>query len=223
MRQYDTFLTTIRQVLDDLAQPHWRQTLALVAARLVRPEVQTLWILGMGKNSHLARGAVDLLNTVGIVARWAPVPDLLHGVLGVYGPHDAALLLSKSGATEELLTLIRVLPANGGRVVCTMTPESPLTRLADVVILLPEKPEGDSADVLPLMSCQTFHLFLMLLVMHLTALEQVTYQTVVQAHPAGTIGQHARYLTPDQVLYPRVKDNHAAPPCPFPTPQSRTL
>ena len=200
---YDRFLTTTQHVAHLLRLPPWREQIEAVAYHLLYRDFPTFWIVGVGKNAPLAQGAVGVLHTLGIPARWAPVTDLLHGGLGIYSPRDAMLVLSKSGATEELLTLMRVLPANGGRLLCTMSLDSPLSRYADLLVFLPRAPEGDSADLVPLMSVLTFHLFLHLVIIHLVALEGITYQTVLQAHPAGAIGQQHGLIDPTQRVYPQ--------------------
>lgn len=61
--------------------------------------------------------------------------DSLHGDLGIVGRDDAALLLSKSGASEELFGLVGQLQRLGVPIIAiTGIPDSPLARAATVVL-----------------------------------------------------------------------------------------
>lgn len=66
-------------------------------------------LTGMGKSGLIARKIVATLNSTGTPAFYLHPTDALHGDLGMVRKEDVVILLSKSGATEELLNLISIL------------------------------------------------------------------------------------------------------------------
>ncbi len=66
-------------------------------------------VSGVGKSGLIARKIAATLTSTGLTATYLHPVDSLHGDLGRVGPNDAAILLSKSGESEELFGLAAVL------------------------------------------------------------------------------------------------------------------
>ena len=59
-------------------------------------------VSGVGKSGIVARKIAATLTSTGTPATFLHPVEALHGDLGIVGPDDVAILLSKSGETAEL-------------------------------------------------------------------------------------------------------------------------
>ncbi|MCA9720852.1 MAG: SIS domain-containing protein, partial [Gemmatimonadetes bacterium] len=66
-------------------------------------------VSGVGKSGAIGQKIAATLTSTGTPASWLHPVDSLHGDLGLVGPAMAAILLTKSGETEELFGLIAAL------------------------------------------------------------------------------------------------------------------
>lgn len=68
--------------------------------------------------------------------------DALHGDIGNVSPGDIVVMLSKSGTTEELVTLVPYAKAKGGFIVAaTNNPDSKLAQMCDMHVTVPSNGE----------------------------------------------------------------------------------
>lgn len=65
-----------------------------------------LVICGVGKSGHIAKKLVATMNSLKIHATYLHPTEALHGDLGKVGKHDTILLITFSGKTPELLSLL---------------------------------------------------------------------------------------------------------------------
>ena len=79
------------------------------AVHLVERMRGRLIVSGVGKSGIIARKIAATLTSTGTAASYLHPVDSLHGDLGIVGKDDVALLLSKSGNTEELFGLVAAL------------------------------------------------------------------------------------------------------------------
>jgi arabinose-5-phosphate isomerase len=86
--------------------------------------------------------------STGTPAFFVHATEASHGDLGMVGPDDAVLALSKSGETRELADLVAYTKRFGIPLVAmTGSAKSALGRAADVLLLLPDAPEAtDGVD-----------------------------------------------------------------------------
>lgn len=92
-------------------------------------------VSGVGKSGVIARKIAATLTSTGTPAVFLHPVDGLHGDLGLVGRGDAAIVLSKSGETGELVTLVGHLKRLGIRIVAiTGRMGSTLSRDADVAL-----------------------------------------------------------------------------------------
>src|SRR5947208_6728906 len=66
-------------------------------------------VTGIGKSGHVARKIVATLCSTGTAAVFLHPAEAAHGDLGIYTPGDPTVLLSKNGASAELLALVPML------------------------------------------------------------------------------------------------------------------
>jgi arabinose-5-phosphate isomerase len=119
----------IQQVAQGLGAA-FGQAIALLAAASGR-----LIVSGVGKSGLIARKIAATFTSTGTPAAFLHPVDSLHGDLGIVGRDDVAILLSKSGESDELFGLVEQLKRLGVPIVAlTGAPDSTLGRAATVVL-----------------------------------------------------------------------------------------
>ncbi len=104
---------------------------------------------GVGKSGLVARRIAATLTSTGSPTVYLHAVDARHGDLGLVEPGDVALVVSKSGAGDELEPLLPFLARVGVPVVAvTARADSPLARAAQVALVYgPVDEAGPLADV----------------------------------------------------------------------------
>jgi len=85
-------------------------------------------VSGVGKSGLIGHKIAATLTSTGTPAVFLHPGDALHGDAGLFAPGDAALLISKSGASEELIALLPFLERHGIPLVSIVC--APRSRLA---------------------------------------------------------------------------------------------
>ena len=98
---------------------------------------------GIGKSGHVARKIAATLASTGTPAMFVHAAEASHGDLGMVGPDDVVLALSKSGEVRELADIV----AYTGRfsiplVGITAAADSALGKASTILLLLPDAPEA---------------------------------------------------------------------------------
>ena len=105
------------------------------AVQIVAGAKGRLIVSGVGKSGLIARKIAATFTSTGTPATFLHPVDSLHGDLGIVGRDDVAILLSKSGESDELFGLVEQLQRLGVPIVAvTGAPESALGRAATVVL-----------------------------------------------------------------------------------------
>ena len=92
-------------------------------------------VTGVGKSGLIARKIAATLTSTGTPASWLHPIDSLHGDLGLVGRRDVAIVLSKSGETDELVGLLGALQRLEVPIIAlTGEADSTLARAAAVVL-----------------------------------------------------------------------------------------
>src|SRR3954465_5562764 len=90
---------------------------------------------GVGKSGLIGRKIAATLTSTGTPATFLHPADSVHGDLGIVGPDDVAILISKSGESDELLALLAHLKGFGVRTIAiTGAPTSALGSNSDVTL-----------------------------------------------------------------------------------------
>jgi len=107
-------------------------------------------VSGVGKSGLVARKIAATMTSTGTAATFVHPVDSLHGDLGVVGRSDVALVISKSGETEELFGLLAQLKRLGVPIVAMVgKPDSTLARHADVALDAGVEAEACPFDLAP--------------------------------------------------------------------------
>mmetsp|Transcript_22229 Transcript_22229/g.26696 ORF Transcript_22229/g.26696 Transcript_22229/m.26696 type:complete len:342 (+) Transcript_22229:148-1173(+) len=151
---------------------------------------------GVGKSGFIAKKVNQTLVSTGTKALWLAPVDALHGDIGLVSEGDILIMLTKSGSTPELLTLLPYAKAKGAFVVSlTSRQESPLAQQADMHVCLPLEKElspfsaRESREAPPVTSNTIQMLFGDTLAVALMKKRGLTQPEYAMNHPAGRIGK----------------------------------
>lgn len=90
---------------------------------------------GIGKSGYVAQKIAGTLSGTGSPATYLHPVDALHGECGIVRRGDVVLALSKSGETEEVVTLLTVLKTTGCKTIALVgNPNSRIAAMCDVVL-----------------------------------------------------------------------------------------
>ncbi len=170
-----------------------------------------LMTLGVGKSGHAAQKIAATMRSVGVPALHLSVSDALHGDLGVVTQGDVALLLSKSGTTREVLTLIPHLRSLGVTLIAIVgSPRSPLAQQSDFVIDASVLEEGCPLQAAPMASVLAAQAVGDALAAAVIQARGFTHQDFARLHPAGALGARLSLTVGDVMRQgrelPRVSD-----------------
>ena len=114
-------------------------------------------ISGTGKSGIIANKIASTLASVGTPSFYVDAGSCSHGDLGKIGSNDVLILISNSGNTEELKTLIQFASRNKKiKLIGIMSKkDSLLYKHSDIKILLPNVIEADPNNIVPTSSTTT--------------------------------------------------------------------
>ena len=72
--------------------------------------------------------------SIGIDSVFLHASEAIHGDLGIYKPGDLTIILSKSGATAELVRLMPVFKSFESKSFAILSIDSPIGQSADIVL-----------------------------------------------------------------------------------------
>jgi arabinose-5-phosphate isomerase len=147
-------------------------------------------VTGVGKSGIVGRKIAATLTSTGTPATFVHPVESVHGDLGIVGPDDVALMLSKSGETEELLPLLEHLKRHGVRVIAfTGTVDSTLGRHADVVLDTWVREEACPHDLAPTTSTTVALALGDALAIVLLERKAFRREDFARLHPGGALGR----------------------------------
>ena len=164
------------------------------AVTLMRDKTGRVIVAGVGKSGLIARKIAATLTSTGTPATFLHPADSVHGDLGIVGPDDIAILISKSGESDELLALLEHLKRMGVRTIA-MTGErgSALARHADVILDASVAEEACPHDLAPTTSTTVALALGDALAVALLEEKGFQREDFARLHPGGSIGR--RLLT----------------------------
>lgn len=166
-------------------------------------------VSGVGKSGIVGRKLAATLTSTGTPASFLHPVEALHGDLGIVGPDDVALLLSKSGESDELRGLVEFLGRNGVTMVAvTGRRDSTLGRLADIVLDCGVAEEACPHDLAPTSSTAAAMALGDALAVALLQQRGFGRDDFARIHPAGALGRRLLLRVRDVM----VTDFPALPP-----------
>lgn len=197
MKKYasETIVTEAKavSVLSSIVDDSFGEAVAALASARGR-----IVVSGVGKSALIARKMVATLNSTGSRAVFLHSSDAVHGDMGMIGPDDVVLFISKSGNTEEIRRLLPFVRKMGNYVVSIVScRESFLGTHSDSLIYVPVEREAGPDNLAPTTST-TLHLVVCdAIAMALSRFRNFTVDDFARIHPGGSLGKR---------LYMRVED-----------------
>lgn len=147
-------------------------------------------LTGMGKSGLIARKIVATLNSTGTASIYLHPTDALHGDLGMVRKEDVAIMISKSGATEELANLIPMLKRLNVKLIAMGgNRASRLEKECDVYLDISVKEEACPFDLAPTSSTTAALVMGDALAVVLLQMREFTEADFAALHPGGSLGK----------------------------------
>lgn len=147
-------------------------------------------VSGMGKSGHIARKIAATLASTGTPAFFVHPGEASHGDIGMITQHDVVLLLSNSGETEEVLTIVPFLKRQGNALIAmTGNPGSSLARDADAHLDASVSNEACPLGLAPTASTTAALVLGDALAIALLEARGFTADDFARSHPAGALGR----------------------------------
>lgn len=158
-------------------------------------------VAGLGKSGIVGKKIAATLTSTGTAATFLHPVEALHGDLGLVGPGDVAVLISKSGESEELRGLLEAFVRSGVPIVAlTGRPDSTLSKQADFVIDCSVSEEACPHDLAP--TCSTTAAMAMgdALAVALLLRRGFGRDDFARFHPGGALGRRLLLRVADVML-----------------------
>ena len=153
---------------------------------------------GLGKSGLVARKIAATLTATGTPAMFVHPTDGLHGDLGLVGPEDTAILISRSGEGEELPALLAVLARHRVTVIAiTGAPNSRLGTAADVTLDAGVPAEACPHGLTPTTSTAVASALGDALVVAVLEAKGFTAEDFALHHPGGSLGRRLQLRAGD--------------------------
>ena len=173
----------------------------VTAVELLNDSEGRVIVAGVGKTGIIARKIAATLTSTGTPAIFLHPVESLHGDLGLVGPKDVAILISKSGATEELLVLLEELKRLGVKVISiTGGTDSSLARYSDVVLDASVGEEACPHDLAPTTSTTAALALGDALAVALLERKGFRREDFARLHPGGALGRRLLTRVADVML-----------------------
>ena len=171
------------------------------AVELIAASPGRVIVAGVGKTGIIARKIAATLTSTGTPAIFLHPVESVHGDLGLVGPTDVAILISKSGSTGELLVLLEELKRLGVRVVSiTSGVASQLARYSDVVLDASVTEEACPHDLAPTTSTTAALALGDALAVALLERKGFRREDFARLHPGGALGRKLLTRVADVML-----------------------
>ena len=158
-------------------------------------------VAGVGKSGIIGRKIAATLTSTGTPATFLHPVEALHGDLGIVGRGDVAILLSKSGESEELRGLVDLLGRMGVTLVAmTGRMSSTLARQADLVLDCSVAEEACPHDLAPTSSTTAALAMGDALAVALLLRRGFGREDFARLHPGGALGRRLLVTVRDVML-----------------------
>jgi arabinose-5-phosphate isomerase len=147
-------------------------------------------IVGIGKSGNIGRKVAATLTSTGSTSVMLNSVDALHGDLGIVNDGDLILVLSYSGESEELVTLLPAIKRFSVKVIAlTGNMKSAVARHSDVVLNVKVPKEACPFNLAPTASTTAMLVMGDALAMAVLQARGFKAHDFARHHPAGAIGR----------------------------------
>lgn len=171
------------------------------AVDLIMAANRRVVVAGMGKSGHVARKIAATLSSTGSPALFLHPAEAAHGDLGMLVPGDVLLVLTNSGETAEVLSIMAYARGIGcATLAITGREASRVARAADIALILPPAREACPVNIAPTTSTTMMLALGDALAVTVMGQRGISRERIQLLHPGGAIGAS---LTPVDALMHR--------------------
>jgi len=182
--------------LADRVGPEFAEAVGLIEAVDGRVIVS-----GIGKSGIIARKIASTLTSTGTPSSFLHPVEGLHGDLGIVGPEDVAIIVSKSGDTSELGGLVSHFARLGVPIVALLgLVESPLGRDAQVTLDCSVSEEACPMDLAPTASTTAALAMGDALAVAVFKSKGFAESEFARLHPGGSLGRRLSVRVADVMV-----------------------
>jgi arabinose-5-phosphate isomerase len=158
-------------------------------------------VIGMGKSGHIGKKIAATFASTGSPAFFVHPGEAKHGDIGMITPKDVVLVLSNSGETEEIITLLPYLKRlNIPLITMTGKPQSALAQAASVNLDVSVEKEACPLGLAPTSSTSAALAMGDALAISLLQKRGFTAEDFALSHPGGTLGRRL-LLKVDELMH----------------------
>jgi len=158
-------------------------------------------VMGIGKSGHVARKIAATLASTGSPAFFVHPAEARHGDIGMITRDDTILVLSKSGETEEIVSLLPFIKRlDIPLIAITGSPHSTLAQMANVNLDVSVEKEACPLGLAPTTSTTAALVMGDALAIALLEKRGFTENDFALSHPGGSLGKQL-LLRVDEVMH----------------------
>ena len=147
-------------------------------------------VMGLGKSGHIADKIAATFASTGTPAFFIHPSEVIHGGLGMIDKEDVVLILSNSGETEEIVSLIPIIKKMGITIIAlTGNKKSKLSNEATVHLNVEVKEEACPMNLAPTASTTAALAMGDALAVALLEKKGFTKEDFAKSHPGGSLGK----------------------------------
>ena len=147
-------------------------------------------VMGLGKSGHIADKIAATFASTGTSAFFIHPSEAIHGDLGMIDKEDIVLILSNSGETEEIVSLIPIIKNMGITIIAlTGNEESKLSNEASINLNVKVKEEACPMNLAPTASTTAALAMGDAIAVALLEKKGFTKEDFAKSHPGGSLGR----------------------------------
>ena len=147
-------------------------------------------VMGLGKSGHIADKIAATFASTGTPAFFIHPSEAIHGDLGMIDKEDVVLILSNSGETEEIVSLIPMIKKMGITIIAlTGNKKSKLSNEASVHVYVEVKEEACPMNLAPTASTTAALAMGDAIAVALLEKKGFTKEDFAKSHPGGSLGK----------------------------------
>jgi len=147
-------------------------------------------VMGLGKSGHIADKIAATFASTGTPAFFIHPSEAIHGDLGMIDKEDVVLILSNSGETEEIVSLIPMIKKMGITIIAlTGNKKSKLSNEASVHVYVEVKEEACPMNLAPTASTTAALAMGDAIAVALLEKKGFTKEDFAKSHPGGVLGK----------------------------------
>jgi arabinose-5-phosphate isomerase len=171
------------------------------AERLIAKAEGRIIVSGLGKSGIVGRKISATFSSIGVPSFFLHPVEGAHGDIGMVMRGDVALVISKSGSTDEIIsTLNHFKRLEIPLIAMTANQSSNLAALADVVLDITVPCEACPFNIVPTSSTTATLALGDALAMSLLERKGLTEEDFALLHPGGTVGRKLTYHVRDLMV-----------------------